>query len=327
MARKIEPGKKASDIFAGCAPVEWVKQVASDFHSFVWGKILDVAKAVKNAIGSLINNVGNWLQGFFKGTIAAVEATGRFVASYGLVAIVGRKLAETPCGRIALAAGAVVVGGVATFAGLKALAATASIMAFGVPLLARVIRGMVRGVSFAYNFNWNITNSEIQSQIKSLQTRLASSFGGALGQGIGQLACGGLAGVTIMTLNPRVAVKMSEALGDDVLDEVKDAMRQLLQQTGAIARQYAFLESFKSARSYVKRLAKYPYISRILPDKWENIIKAWGNEGSKSWSFASAVEEKIESISDERLKAFVEELADEFMDACSDSMLAISYGM
>lgn len=338
---KIEDGKTSSDIFAGCAPLQWIREVAVDFAEAVWGKIVDVGNAVKSFFSESLNvfrdaiqlgsNAVNRLlnQPVLQRITPFVSAAASISSpAFGAIMLGVQVYRQGGACIKALFRGAAVVGAVAGgLLGLKALAGSGAALLLRVPILGALIRFVTRTVAYAYSWNWQITDREIQQRQNSVLVGLAGQAGSAVGTTLGGLLCGGVAGASILKFNPRIAAKMWEVAGDDIKDEIVSSIQALAQGAGRAAQQLAFLEVYKSGRAAIKRAAQNPAIKALLPDSWERLIATWGDEGNKPWSFALAVEEKIESIKDEKLKAFTENAIEEFMDMCTESMMAVSYAV
>ena len=361
---KIEDGKTSSDIFAACAPLEWARQVATSFVEKVWGKIVDIGKSVEkffrdrardlttffqnlvrdnedqiqNALNAL-NNANDSFNNAFNDVITTIASRASTLLtpisfSLGAILMIGRSVSPEArgclkaIGKALFQTGAVVTAISGSIVGLVVLAKKKVLtLTLSTPILGALIRSVVRTVAAAYTFNWQISDSQIRQQQNAALTALAGVAGDAAGTTLGNLLCGGVAGAAIVKFNPRLAARMWEIGGDDIKDEIVSSMNALISSVTRTAAQLAFLETYKNARTFIKAIARRPELRAILPDTWEKIIESWGNEGVKPWSFALEVEERIEKIKDEKVKAFTENAVESFMDSCQESMLAISYAV
>jgi hypothetical protein len=230
-------------------------------------------------------------------------------------------------------------------------------------VLSNLIRFGVRAASFLWNFNWNITDKEIEAQQKSLMLNIVRQAGATVGATIGSLVCGTIPIALIKSKgfdknNPDNLTKLGQQLkinpqflaelkylnefvlprnadgsldisGDieagEIYEEMVENMKALINITARSVSQAFFLEAFKNVRRLIKWGAKITGFEKI--PFFGPMVKKWGEEGSKSWSFARAVEDAIESIPIEPLREFLEEALEEFQDVCSENLLIISYSV
>lgn len=201
--------------------------------------------------------------------------------------------------------------------------------------IGQLIRFGVSSSSFLFNFNWNISDKQIEAQQKSLLTNIYRQLGATIGATVGTLVCGTLPAELInknaqkLKVDPQaiaeikyISLHTPDFEYGEIYDEMFDSLKALLTVTQQAAVQAIFLETYKNFRRVVKWLAKVTFFEKI-PGLGE-AIKKWGEEGSQSWSFASALEDAIESIDDTNLKEFTEELIEEFMEVCSENLMIIA---
>ena len=329
---KIEDGKTASDALTGCAPIDWVKSVMSDF-SYAWNQtILDTKNLVMEFYYSAVGTVETVREGFswLWGKITNAPITQAVVGgiSYGIGIVKKGWRALDKCTKAMIRTGATVAAGAAVLAGgIWAICAIAA--AVGSSLIAQaaivltagtVLRLLAQGVRYIYNFNWNQTDEQIEQEYKSKLTTIAGMAGDTVGTAIGGATCGWLLGTTIGRFNPILAAKIKLAM-PEIYEEIEQQFSLFLQGTARIGAGIMFKNLYKNARTWIKKNAhRIPGLS----DKMEKVIEAWGEPGSKSWSFASYVEEKIESIQNPITRAFVENAVESFFDSCSESVFTIS---
>lgn len=175
----------------------------------------------------------------------------------------------------------------------------------------------VSTAQFIYNFNWNITDKEIDNQIAAKWAALSGMFGGALGNLVGYLGCGVLPGAVIFTFNEPLGVhvlaNVTEELGEEFLANVANITRYAF-QSGV---QSLLLWRFKNTRNFIKSNAAF--LQKIFGGNTEKLIKAWGAEGSKPWSFAKTVDDAVESIPNTAVRNFVEEFLEEAWEGCVEA--------
>jgi len=175
----------------------------------------------------------------------------------------------------------------------------------------------VSTAQFIYNFNWNITDKEIDNQIAQSWSALSGMFGGALGNLVGYLGCGVLPGAVMFAFNEPLGVhvlkNVSEELAEEFLANVANVTRYAF-QSGV---QSLLLWAFKNTRKLIKD--NTGFVQKMFGAGAADVVKAWGKEGSKPWSFAKAVNDKVESIPNEAVRNFVEEFLEEAWEGCVEA--------
>ena len=327
---KIQKGKTSDDARKGCAPVDWLAQKATDFAKGFFEFSKDVGLGIQETYKEyewLFAPIGIPLAGL-AGLVGGAFGAAKSVVSYGVTVIKGGIQALGGCAKlVGIAAGGAVAlaGGIAAASALSAGGITSAIAGLATTALIGVLlRAFVRSVTYFWNFNWNITDKEIRAQQKSSLEQLAGTAGGALGTMLGNLLCGSVPGAAILRFNPAAIAAITE-INEDVKDEIMSSFKNLLNQTVRTAQSLAFFEIYKNARAFIKKFARNPKIQSLLPAKIDNAIKAWGEEGSKPFTFAGKVQDFIEKIDNKALQNFTEELWEELADSCQEKLIAVSY--
>jgi len=258
------------------------------------------------------------------GATAGAIAVG---ASLGLVVVV----AGSATGAIA--------GGIAALRSLRimSLISAGLKLAFVSSAVGVLIRFMVRGVQSLWNFNWNVTDAKLKEQQEGLLINLYSAAGNVVGTTLATLICGTAPieiskRTNLVKVNPMTLAKIRELTqfnphSDDygeVYEEMMDSLKNLIKVTARTTGQIMFLESYKNIRKWIKQGFSKSGLSAVFPGLGK-AIAAWGEEGSQSWSFASAFENWVESIPDKKIAAFTEEAVESFMDTCTETSMIISY--
>jgi hypothetical protein len=170
---------------------------------------------------------------------------------------------------------------------------------------------------FIWNFNWNMTDTEIDQQIQQRWNALSGMLGGTLGNAVGYLACGVLPGATIFAFNEPLGAYVLENVAEEMAEEFMSNVAGLIRYTFMSGVQSLILWGFKNVRKFIK--SNSALVGRLFGNKAEKLVKAWGSEGSKPWSFAIAVDNAVESIPNEAVRNFVEEFLEEAWDACVEA--------
>ena len=204
----------------------------------------------------------------------------------------------------------------------------------GIGLSARaIVDVMINTFDYLYEFNWNVTDVELDRSIANLQLRLVGQLGATFGNLVGYLACGVIPSIGVMVFNEPLGLYLLKEVGEEALDELLDNVRLLLRQSLYGLLQASWITMFKSTRRVVKGVFKDPdspqsrFAKRVFGNNFDHIIKTWGEEGSKPWSFAINAEARRDAIKDPFAQEFWEEYDDEFGDACRDALYVIGDGI
>ncbi len=342
MSWEIKANEIASAIYAGFANKDWLGKLGDAIVNFtkflkpVGDFLSNVAKNVTNFVGDVwrgfqqfFNNPSNFLSGWFEDDpVAATAGTAAVLLTAGILIVTGGGIIGA-IGKFAL--GSWLKLGIGGKIG-------SIIAAIG---LGGLIRMAIGGVSFLWNFNWQVTDKQIETQQKAIMSNIWGVAGAALGSAIGTLLCGTapveLLKSGLIKVNPSILAKIKLAEEElfkfdpaqgqygELYDEMIENFKALLQVTGRSISQIIFLETYKNLRKIIKAVSRgigLTQIPGIGP-----LIDKWGEEGSKSWSFAAAIEEAIESIEDGNIQNFTEELYESFTEACGESLMIISYSV
>ncbi len=327
---QIKSDETASAIFGSFASGAF-KSAYTALHKTGTQTVQALTKSVVDGFEAVKKKVNQGWQ-FFKtwfndDPISATAAVAAGVLTLGVIVVVAGS-----------ATGAI-VGGLAALRSLRliTLAKGALAVALGAGVVGSIIRFAVRGVQFAWNFNWNITDKQIRAQQEGLVNSLYGQAGEALGSTLGTLLCGAapvevLKRANVVKVNPMMLAKIREVTQFDphneeygeLYEEMMENLKALVKTGTKVATQIAFIESFKNIRKFIKGFAKNSGLAQAFPGLGK-LVEKWGEEGSQAWSFASAVENAVESISDQNIQNFTEELVESFMDACTESTMIISY--
>lgn len=325
---KIESGKTASDAFSGCAPLDWIKEVATDFWGWMSKGFWNFVDGVRDTVGGILRGIGNFFTGTAEfignvpGAKQVAQFTGVFVAKgREVVGAVGGCLKAVLKGIGIGGALAVGAGGLYLLSQGGLLASIATVITVGV-----LARFCIRRVGLIYRFNWNITEKQIADRAKSRRLSLATQAGSAVGAGLAYFACAKAGGLAVVKFNPLAAALVRD-VNEDIWQEVKQNFGSLVRSAASAFEEWLTLSLYVNVRSVTKKLIGIAFPDTGFLGKIKKASQHWGSESAKPWSFAKAIEEKIESIKFEELKNFLEEAREEFADVCSEAAYALSYGL
>lgn len=178
--------------------------------------------------------------------------------------------------------------------------------------------GFVSAAQFIYNFNWNVSDEQIDQQVKSTWNSLGSVLGGAFGNALGWISCGVLPGAAVMAFNEGMGAYILKNVGEEFLEELAGNINAVVQFTFQAAAQSLFAWSFKNARKWLKRPNNL-FAQVLFGDRYAAVMKAWSSNQAPSFSFAEAVEKRVEAIPNVFWRGFVSEFLEESWDACIEA--------
>lgn len=182
-----------------------------------------------------------------------------------------------------------------------------------------VLWGMfVSAVQFVWTFDWNITDKSFRQLAEGKLLQLSGQVGGTLGGSLGHLFCGVLPGAVVFSFNEALGAKILKEVGEEAAEELVANLAALIQTTFRSATALLVTYVYMNARRFIKK-AGSPFVQKLFGKKGENALKAWGEEGSKPWSFAGKFNEFIESIDNKYGQEAAEEGFEELIDACVEA--------
>ena len=320
----ILDGHTASDLYNGTVAKSWTQGI-SEFFGNIAAKIGD---AIANfQIGDV--KFGDWYRDDPLGATAGaiLGGTAMYFGGRLVLGVVGtvtrvigavRSLGLLGAARAGATAGLRAIGGRA-LALLGAPGALATRWLAGVTTGA-LIRWCTGSVVRLLNYNFNATDEELDSQVQSAQNSLwgiaGSSFGSILGTGL----CGIVPGAAVVRINPSKLAAIAE-VDRELYDEVVPQIKNLIMGTANVAKKIGFTQIYKNVRKVLK--SQNPFVRQFSPSLADKLEK-WGAPGSKAWTINSAVEERIEQIPDEGIKAYYENFWEEFVDSCTEALFVMS---
>ena len=320
----ILDGETASDLYNGSAVKTWVDGV-TNFFGNIAAKIGD---AIANfQIGGV--RFGDWYQedplGATAGAIlggTAMYFGGKLVlGAAGTVSrVIGavRSLGMMGAARAGATAGLRAIGGRA-LALLGAPGALATRWLAGVTTGA-LIRWCTGNVVRLLNYNINATDEELDNQVKSAQIALWGIAGSSAGSILGSALCGIIPGAAVVRINPAKLAAIAE-VDKELYDEIIPHIKSMIMGTARVAQVVGFTQTYKNVRRVIK--SQSPVV-RLFSPSLANKLDNWGAPGSKPWTINGAVEERIEQISDEGIRAYYENKWEQFVESCAEALFVMS---
>jgi hypothetical protein len=324
---QIIDGQTASDIYAGTASKSWLETIG-DFVGSVAAKIGDVIGDIK--IGEV--RLGDWYATDPVGATAAVTLGGVVMFLGGKAVVGGVRAVSSLISAVrslgvlgTLRAGATAV---ARNIGQRAMyllghpraLATRALMGITIGAVMKWVAG---GVTRLINFNWNESDQELDAKVKSAQDSLWGISGGALGTLIGTALCGVVPGASIVRVNPAKLAAIRE-VNQELYEETLPAVKSLINATIRVGATKTLTSLYKNARKALKSLSpifkNIPFVGGTIAE-W---LKKWGAPDAKPWSINSGIETVIQSIGNEGIKRFFEELWENFLESCTETVFVLS---
>jgi hypothetical protein len=183
---------------------------------------------------------------------------------------------------------------------------------------------IVQATQFIYNFDWQISDRAIDVQIQGLWNSFGGILGGAVGRAIGWIGCGLVPAAAVLTFNQSLGTYLLKEVGEQAIDEMLDAASEVINAGFRMGTQATFLWLYKDVRRALKNPSN-PFGAALRSVLGDKAIDNWG--AGESWSFAKAVEKKIESIPNEFWRNFAEEAFEEGSEACIEAGFAVAGGI
>lgn len=272
----------------GSPIVDWIAKPIASAKNLL-GKIAAGAKELINSIrnGSFLSIFNQWAKDDPLAAGAGVIAAG---LAAGTLLIVGGAAVGWVYGSVgAVTAG---LGTVAVVGGGGGLGA--------------MVSGILNASETVYSFNWQISDKEIMSQIESAINGLYEPAGEFLGRTLAGVLVGGMTSPPKVQVNVR-ALTLQWALNPDIRQDLLQGVSELaylgMQAGIQIAIKYAFMQGRRAIKNLWKKAPAS--VKKLIPGL-DKTITTWGDEGKEPWSMESWVNEKVESIEDQRIEDAVE---------------------
>lgn len=191
---------------------------------------------------------------------------------------------------------------------------------------------IVQTSQFLWHFNWNASDAELDQQMGYFQNLIGGMLGGTLGSAAGYYVCGILPASRMIRFNEALGARVLEEASDEAFDEMAANLSMLCYQAFQMATQATLIAAYKNTRRAIKTFFDNPdspqsqVLQGVFGEKIYDAVDAWG-ENNKPWSFAQAVDEKVENIQNPFLQNFTEEFLEEFFDSCVEAGYIVANGI
>lgn len=185
---------------------------------------------------------------------------------------------------------------------------------------------VVASTIFLLTFNFNTTDEELDKQIKQYELAIYSQLGSTAGSALGYFACGFLPGISLLAVNEMMAAKALAEVGEEFIEEFSSNLSGLIQAKFRAESFKTFANAYKNVRRWLKKPNNLA-AQIIFGENYANVMKAWGEKGSKPFVFAEKIEEYVEKIPNEKLRLFLESFLEELVDACIEAGYVVANSM
>lgn len=169
-----------------------------------------------------------------------------------------------------------------------------------------------------YYFDWNVPDDQIDRAAQNRWQAYGGILGGTAGNALGYFACGIVPATSLFAFDERLAAYVLREVGQEAFEELTFELAYVLRQSFRnLGRQMAGW-LYKGARRWLKD-PENPIGNLIFGGRADEVRATWGEANAPSWSFAQAVEERVERIPNTFWQNFTEELIEEAIDACIEA--------
>ncbi len=265
---------------------------------------IEVVKSIRN--GSFGKIFGQWAKEDPVGAAAGVAAAG---LAAGAMIIVG-----------GAAIGWVVGSAGAVLAKVGVMGALSSIGGLG-----GIVSGLLRGAETVYRMDWNVSDKQLMEEINQSIDSLYEPTGEFLGRQIAGLIAGSATSPPKVQVNVKalaLAWNLNPDIRQDLLQNVSELAYVGMQTFQTIGIKLALLHGRRGIKKLWK---KSPDAIKNLIPGLDKAISGWGEEGSKPWSFETAVNETVAKIKNEQLREGLMGVLSGFWQQFSSSIEMVYY--
>lgn len=187
---------------------------------------------------------------------------------------------------------------------------------------------LISGVEALKQFNWNATDSDLRAMIHAQNVNIAAAWGSALGNSFGWLVGIGI-GYGISYLCPviggaQLARTVASGVLPEALEEISSSLLGAVRTTAVSFGQSLLINGYMQFRTFLKR-APIGVLSAVFGVGPAQFIRErWGNEGGPDLSFNAQMDEAVENIGSDVVRAFVENFLEESWDGFTEAGFVVA---
>jgi hypothetical protein len=202
---------------------------------------------------------------------------------------------------------------------------------------ARAVFSMFVAAKQAFmTFNFNITDAQIDQIVKGIRLSWIEQFGEVVGEALGWVVGGFIPSFFLFRFNEAMAAAVLQEVSEEFIDEMAAQVDTLIYIGASNELRVFGMRMFQGIRALIKRAA-YGESDTLAGGLIENLldgfpgakesIKQWGSPGSKPWTLSNKLEEAVEKIKNENIRALVEGLLDGFDDGFIEAGYVVAGGI
>ena len=177
-------------------------------------------------------------------------------------------------------------------------------------------------------FDWNKTDEELRARYKDMQLQTSSMLGGLVGRGIGStlaVGMGGAAGLVVPKISSgALAKRLMEAASEEARDEIIGEVGAAMSNFKTMGLTIGAIELYINFRNFLKKVPR-PILNQIYGEQTADfIVNTWGTKEAQPLILQEELEERIESITNPNIRAFVEEAVEEFFESIIETGYVIA---
>lgn len=214
------------------------------------------------------------------------------------------------------------------FAGIgNFISGTLSALKIGAGIVSTAWGWLVGTIESVKSFNWNASDQELEKLMDSRNTGLAAVWGAAFGNTFGWLAGIGV-GYGISFLCPVIggaalANSVASSAGLEAIDEIRGSISGALFSTVQAVTNNIATSAYINYRKLFKQIPQTLLESIYGKDTAYFIKNVWG-QNNVDMSFNTKMDEAIEGIKNDKLRAFVDAFLEESWDSFTEAGFIIA---
>jgi hypothetical protein len=194
----------------------------------------------------------------------------------------------------------------------------------GIAFSATAIFGwLISGIESLKQFNWNASDTDLRAMIQAQNVTIATAWGSALGNSFGWIVGIGI-GYGVSYLCPviggaQLARTVASGVLPEGLEEISASLLGAVRTTAVSFGQSLLINGYMQFRGLLKR-APIGVLTAIFGAAPAQFIRnTWGNEGGPDLSFNAVMDEQVERIQNNTVRAFVESFLEESWDGFTEA--------
>ncbi|NJL39026.1 MAG: hypothetical protein HC899_21475 [Leptolyngbyaceae cyanobacterium SM1_4_3] len=199
----------------------------------------------------------------------------------------------------------------------------------GIAFSATAIFGwLVSGIESLKQFNWNASDADLRALIQAQNVTIATAWGSALGNSFGWIVGIGI-GYGVSYLCPVIgsaalARTVTSGALPEALEEISASLLGAVRTTAASFGQSLLINGYMQYRALLKRVP-YGVLANLYGEDGASFIKnVWGNQGEPDLSFNNVMDEAVERIQSNTVRAFVESFLEESWDGFTEAGFVVA---